>query len=110
VSYLALSYLSCVLVFAACGPCATVPVPLLAGGAEVLGGGDVFDGVVDGDVGCDVLGLVGELGGELGAVGVVAVGDGDGCRELVDGLGAGGVVDTDWLGTLGCGEALRAGR
>ena len=31
-SYLALSYLSCVLVFAACGPCATVPVPLLDGG------------------------------------------------------------------------------
>jgi hypothetical protein len=109
VSYLALSYLSCVLVFAAWGPSAAAPVPV--GGAETLCVGvGVPVGVGGEDVEGDVLGLAGELGAGLGVGGVEVVGVGDGCWELVDGVGVAGVVGTVWPEKLVCGEVLRAGR
>jgi hypothetical protein len=102
VSYLALSYLSCVLVFAACGPCAAVPVVPLGGGAEVLAGGELVGGVVNWDVAGVVVGLVGVVG-ELGVVGVVGVGEGR--RGLGAGLDVGDGANVGWLEKLDCGEA-----
>jgi hypothetical protein len=103
VSYLALSYLSCVLVFAACGPCAAVPVVPLGGGAEVFGG-DVVGCVLDGDVGVDVPGLVGELDVGLDVGGVV-LGRGEGLRRLGAGLDVGDGANVGWLEKLDRGEA-----
>src|SRR5262249_12316918 len=104
VSYLALSYLSCVLVFATSEPCCAGDWDLPAEGEPL--GVCVGVGVGEGEVGGG-LELAGELGAGLDGVGLKMVGVGDGCRAPGAGLDLGDGANVGWLARLDCGAAWR---